>query len=156
MPKEFGYLVNGKWETGEKKREIKSPYNGEVAGVINIPSKERALEAISYAEEAFRKFRTSPSHERRRILRDIAEGIEKRKEEFARTLVLEGGKPLKTARVEAGRGVATFSAAADEAGRFGEGELVPMDLTPERRGCSGWRGASRWGSSRGYRPLTFR
>ena len=54
MPKEFGYLVNGKWETGEKKREIKSPYNGEVAGVINIPAKDRALEAIGYAEEAFR------------------------------------------------------------------------------------------------------
>ena len=155
MPKEFGYLVNGKWETGEKKREIKSPYNGEVAGVINIPAKKRALEAIGYAEEAFRKFRTSPSHERRRILRDIADGIEKRKEEFARTLVLEGGKPLKTARVEAGRGVATFSAAADEAGRFGEGGLVPMDLTPGTEGMFGMARRFPLGIVAGISPFNF-
>jgi glyceraldehyde-3-phosphate dehydrogenase (NADP+) len=130
MSKEFGYLVNGKWVKSGKKKEIKSPYNGEVAGVINIPDRAEALESIGFAVSAYDKWRESPSHERSRILRKIADGIAARKEEFARTLVLEGGKPLKTARVEVGRAVVTFSVAAEEANRFNEGELVPIDITP--------------------------
>jgi glyceraldehyde-3-phosphate dehydrogenase (NADP+) len=130
MSKEFGYLVNGKWVKSGKKKEIKSPYNGEVAGVVNIPGRQAAKDSIGAAERAYEKWRESPSHERSRILRKIAEGIAGRKEEFARTLVLEGGKPLKTARVEVGRAVVTFSVAAEEANRFNEGELVPIDITP--------------------------
>jgi glyceraldehyde-3-phosphate dehydrogenase (NADP+) len=130
MAKEFGYLVNGKWIKSGKKKEIKSPYNREVAGTITIPGREAAVGSIGAAESAYEKWRESPSHERSRILRKIAEGIATRKEEFAKILVLEGGKPLKTARVEVGRAVVTFSVAAEEANRFGEGELVPIDITP--------------------------
>ncbi|KAB2834778.1 MAG: aldehyde dehydrogenase family protein, partial [Candidatus Dadabacteria bacterium] len=115
MSREFGFLVNGEWIKGKKKREIKSPYNGETAGVVNIPDRETAIGSVRFAEDAFSKWRESPSYERSRILRKIAEGIAARKEEFARTLVLEGGKPLKTARVEVDRAVITFSVAAEEA-----------------------------------------
>jgi glyceraldehyde-3-phosphate dehydrogenase (NADP+) len=130
MPKEFGYLVNGKWVKSGKKKEIKSPYNGEVAGIITIPDRETAISSIGAAESAYEKWRESPSHERSRILRKIADGIAARREESARTLVLEGGKPLKTARVEVSRAVITFSVAAEEANRFSEGELVPIDIAP--------------------------
>jgi acyl-CoA reductase-like NAD-dependent aldehyde dehydrogenase len=76
MAKEYGFLVNGKWLRGEKKREIKSPHNDEVVGVINIPSLKEAKEAIDGAEKAFEKFKESPSYERRDVLKRIAEGIE--------------------------------------------------------------------------------
>ena len=130
MAKEYGFLVNGKWLRGEKKREIKSPHNDEVVGVINIPSLKEAGEAIDGAEKAFEKFKESPSYERRDVLRRIAEGIEKRKEEFARILVEEGGKPLKTARVEVSRAITTFTVGSEEASRFGGGEVIPIDIFP--------------------------
>ena len=130
MAKEYGFLVNGKWLRGEKKREIKSPHNDEVVGVINIPSLKEAKEAIDGAEKAFEKFKESPSYERRDVLKRIAEGIEKRKEEFARILVEEGGKPLKTARVEVSRAITTFTVGSEEASRFAGGEVIPIDIFP--------------------------
>lgn len=127
---EYGYLVNGKWHKSKNKREIIDPYNDEVVGLINIPELGKAKEAVRYAQDAFLKFRNSPSHLRAGILNNIVDGIEKRKEEFAVTLVKEGGKPLKTARVEVSRAMTTFSVAAEEANRFTAGELVPIDIVP--------------------------
>jgi len=71
MPEEYGYFLNGKWIKSERKREIKSPYDGEVAGVINIPEHEKALESVGDAQSAFGKFKSSPSHERSGVLRRI-------------------------------------------------------------------------------------
>ncbi|MGE5444636.1 MAG: aldehyde dehydrogenase family protein, partial [Ignavibacteriales bacterium] len=139
MAREYGFLVDGKWRDSTKKREIRSPYNDEVVGVINIPAAKEAKEAIDSAEKAFEKFKNSPSYERSAILRRIADGIERRKEELARTIVEENGKPIKTARVEVARAVMTFTVGAEEANRFSGGELVPIDTIPgneERFGMS--------------------
>ncbi|HXG30799.1 MAG TPA: aldehyde dehydrogenase family protein [Thermodesulfobacteriota bacterium] len=130
MAKEYGFLVNGKWLKGERKREVKSPYNDEVVGVINIPSPKEAREAIDGAEKAFERFKNAPSYERSQILRRIVDGIERRKEEFARALVEEGGKPLKTARLEVNRAMMTFTVASEEANRFAGGEIIPIDIVP--------------------------
>ena len=130
MAKEYGFLVNGKWVKNSKKREVRSPYNNEVVGVINIPSLEEAKGAVDAAEKAFEKFRNSPSYERSDILIRIVSGNEKRKEEFAKALVEEGGKPIKTARVEVSRAMTTFKVAAEEANRFAGGELIPIDIVP--------------------------
>ena len=155
MPKEYGFLINGKWMTGGKKREIRSPYNGETAGIVSVPDRKTAIGSIGPAESAYVKWRESPSHERSRILRKIAEGIAVRKEEFARTLVLEGGKPLKTARVEVSRAVTTFSVAAEEANRFSEGELVPIDTAPGGDGMFGIARRFPLGVVIGISPFNF-
>jgi len=130
MSKEYGYLVNGEWLKSENKREIRNPYNDEVVGIINIPDLDKAKESVEHAQSAFEKFKESPSHVRSTILKEIIAGIEKRKEEFAKTLVEEGGKPLKTARVEVDRAMTTFSVAVEEANRFSGGELLPIDIVP--------------------------
>src|SRR3990167_1480348 len=155
MPKEYGFLINGEWMPGGKKREIRSPYNGEAAGIGRVPDRETAIGSIGSAESAYVKWRESPSHERSRILRKIAEGIAARKEEFARTLVLEGGKPLKTARVEVSRAVTTFSVAAEEANRFSEGELVPIDIAPGGDGMFGIARRFPLGVVIGISPFNF-
>lgn len=139
MSKEYGFLIGGKWRDSAKKREIRSPYNDEVVGVINIPPPKEAKEAVDSAEKAFERFKNSPSYERSEILRRIADGIEGRKEELARTIVEENGKPIKTARVEVARAVMTFTVGAEEANRLSGGELVPIDVIPgneERFGIS--------------------
>lgn len=155
MPEEYGYLINGKWLKSERKREIKSPYDGKAVGTINIPEHEKALESVGVAESAFEKFKSSPSHERSEILRKIVEGIGRRKEELAKTLVLEGGKPLKTARVEVSRAMTTFSVAAEEANRFSEGELVPIDIVPGNEGMFGITKRFPLGVVMGIAPFNF-
>lgn len=155
MAKEYGYLVNGKWLESSKKREIKSPYNGEVVGVINIPPLEEAKGAVDHAEKAFEKIKNSPSYVRSDILKKIVAGIEKRKEEFAKALVEEGGKPLKTARVEVNRAMTTFTVAAEEANRFSDGELIPIDLVPGNEGMFGITRRFPLGVVMGISPFNF-
>jgi len=155
MAQEYGFLVNGKWLKGEKKREIKSPYNDEVVGVINIPSQKEGKEALDGAERAFEKFKNAPSYERSQILRKIVDGIEKRKEEFARALVEEGGKPLKTARLEVNRAMMTFTVASEEANRFNSGELIPIDIVPGNEERMGMVKRYPLGIVMGISPFNF-
>lgn len=155
MAKEYGYLIDNEWLKSPEKREVRSPYNGEVAAIVNIPSEEDCIKALDSSEWAFNKFRSTPAHEKKRILRKIAEGLEKRKDELARVLVLEGGKPLKSARVEVERAVTTFSVGAEEADCLSRGEMIPIDIA---RGNEDMFGISRrfpLGIVMGISPFNF-
>ncbi len=74
-----------------------------------------------------------PKWERIRILRRASDRLRARKEDFARTIAREGGKPMVDARVEADRAAKGLSHAAHvleaEAGR-----QVPLDLSPSTAG----------------------
>lgn len=128
MAKEYGYLINNQWHTSNNKKEIHNPYNGEVVGIINIPDLKDAKQSVDYAEKAAQILKEIPSYERSAILKRIVNGIDHRKDEFAKTLVKEGGKPLKTAKLEVERAKTSFSVAAEEANRFTGGEVLPLDI----------------------------
>jgi glyceraldehyde-3-phosphate dehydrogenase (NADP+) len=70
-----------------------------------------------------------PAHRRAAILMSISAELKRRRDEIARTLAAEVGKPIKDATIEAERSAMTFQVAAEEARRIG-GETVPMDLAP--------------------------
>ena len=57
--------------------------------------------------------------------------------EIARLIALEGGKPLKDARVEARRGASTFRWASEEAKRTA-GEIIEMDADQGGENRFGW------------------
>jgi glyceraldehyde-3-phosphate dehydrogenase (NADP+) len=62
---------------------------------------------------------------------------------------------LKTARVEVDRAVMTFSVAAEEANRFREGELVPIDIAPGNDGMFGITRRFPLGVVIGISPFNF-
>src|SRR6185437_2718223 len=106
--------------------EIKSPYSGEVIGAVAQADEKVIKQAIAVAQETFEKVMSKmPAHERSQILRKTSQAIADNLEDFAQTIALEGGKPIKDARVEASRAVNTFAIAAEEALRL-EGEQIPM------------------------------
>lgn len=74
-----------------------------------------------------------PTHARVAVLDRAARILERRSEEFARRMALEGGKPIRFARGEVARAVVTFDLAASECRRFG-GEVLPVDLEPRAEG----------------------
>jgi acyl-CoA reductase-like NAD-dependent aldehyde dehydrogenase len=119
-------LIGGEWRAGAETFAVRNPYSGEkIADVYSVDEGENA-EAIAAAEAAAREMRALPRFEIARGLRRIAAEIEKRKTEFAETIAREAAKPIKTARGEVERGIATFAWAAGEAERF-VGEVVPVD-----------------------------
>jgi glyceraldehyde-3-phosphate dehydrogenase (NADP+) len=70
-----------------------------------------------------------PSHARFHLLQRIAGALYDRREEFARIMTGEAGKPITDARREVARAVQTFTIAAEEAKRI-PGEVIPLDWTP--------------------------
>jgi acyl-CoA reductase-like NAD-dependent aldehyde dehydrogenase len=132
----MGCLVAGKWVADGKPVEIHSPYDRSVVGTISLSNRSLLERAIASAVEAFEVTRKLSSFERQRVLRSVAEQIQRDREELARSIAFEAGKPIKTARIEVDRAVFTFSIAAEEATRIG-GEWLPIDLQPSAKGMWG-------------------
>lgn len=121
-----GFFVDGKWAGDGDVVDVHSPFDGSLVGRITQGRREHAEAAIAAAVKAFGTTRRLPAFERQRVLRRIAEAIAARREEFARTIVQEAGKPIKAARTEVDRGIFIFNVAAEEATRI-YGEYLPLD-----------------------------
>jgi acyl-CoA reductase-like NAD-dependent aldehyde dehydrogenase len=121
-----GFFLDGKWIEAGDPVEIRSPYDNSPVGHIFQAKREHADAAIAAAVKAFATTKRLPAFERQRVLRRVAETISQRKEEFARTMALEAGKPLKIARTEVDRAIFTFTVAAEESTRI-YGEYLPLD-----------------------------
>jgi len=131
--KNHPFLLNGKFVADGNIVEIRAPYDGEVVGTLTYGTRQHAEQAIAAAQRAFGTTKRLPAYERQRVLRAIAQALTERKEEFARVLAVEAGKPIKAARVEVDRAIFTFQVAAEEATRI-NGETLPLDLQPAARG----------------------
>src|SRR5438477_11791426 len=138
-----GFFVDGRWQQEGDIVEIRSPYDGTLVARVAQGRKEHAEAAIAAAVKAFGTTRRLPAFERQRILRQIVAFMIERKEEFARTLAQEAGKPIRAARTEIERSIFTFTVAAEESTRI-HGEYLPLD----------WQEftAGRWGIVRRF-PL---
>src|SRR5579862_2870339 len=120
------FLLDGKWMEEGDLVEIRAPYDGTVVGRVFQGRRQHADAAIAAAVKAFGTTRRLPAFERQRVLRRISGAIAERKEEFARTLAQEAGKPIKGARTEVERAIFTFNVAAEESTRI-SGEYLPLD-----------------------------
>jgi glyceraldehyde-3-phosphate dehydrogenase (NADP+) len=121
---------------GGARHEVRSPYDGSLVGVTWNATPEQAERAIAETVRAAAVMRELSVAKRMSILNAIASTIERRKEELARVLAMEAGKPIKAARVEVERAVFTFTMAAAEATRIG-GEVLPLDLLEATAGRFG-------------------
>jgi acyl-CoA reductase-like NAD-dependent aldehyde dehydrogenase len=121
-----GFYLSGKWLEEGTPVEIRSPYDGTPLATVFQGTADHAERAMQSAVRAFGSTRRLPAFERQRVLRSIAQHITSRKEDFARTLAQESGKPLKQARTEVERGIFTFTVAAEETTRI-PGEYLSLD-----------------------------
>src|SRR6266542_3384627 len=138
-----GFFVDGRWQEDGEVVEIRAPYDGSLIARVTQGRKQHAAAAIAAAVKAFGTTRRLPAFERQRVLRRISASIAERKDEFARTLALEAGKPIKAARSEVERAIFTFNVAAEESTRI-YGEYIPLDWQEYTAG--------RWGIVRRF-PL---
>jgi acyl-CoA reductase-like NAD-dependent aldehyde dehydrogenase len=138
-----GFFVDGRWQQDGDPVEIRAPYDGGLIARITQGRKEHAEAAIAAAVKAFGTTRRLPAFERQRVLRQISAYMVERKDEFARTLAQEAGKPIKAARSEVDRAIFTFNVAAEESTRI-YGEYLPLDWQEYTAG--------RWGIVRRF-PL---
>jgi glyceraldehyde-3-phosphate dehydrogenase (NADP+) len=126
---EYGVLLDGKWlKTGDA-IEVHSPYDDALVAIVHRAGPKEIEQAIAGATKAFEVTRKLPSWKKAEVLMKVSQGIAARREELARTIALEAGKPIKTARLEVDRAAYTFQVASEESKRI-YGEIVPLDWIP--------------------------
>src|SRR5262249_17808707 len=98
--------------------------------------------------------RVVPTFRRAELLFGLRDGLRARREEFARAIVLEAGKPITDARFEADRAINVLTLSGEEAKRLG-GEGMPLDLMPGSVGRFGLTRRLPLGPIVGITPYNF-
>jgi glyceraldehyde-3-phosphate dehydrogenase (NADP+) len=136
MAREHPFWIAGRAARSARVLDVTTPFDGSIVGRTWLAGSDEFEQAVDAAVTAAPAMRGLPAYERASILATASAQIRSRRDEIARTIALEAGKPIKDAAVEADRAVGTFQAAADEARRLA-GEVVPMDLAPHGAGRLG-------------------
>ena len=147
-------LIGGEWREAAETIVVSNPFSNEQIAEVYSANESENEEAIALATGAATEMRGLARYEIARGLRKIADGIERRKDEFARTIALESAKPIKPALGEVMRGIATFAWAAGEAERFA-GEIVPVDTIATGKGKTGYTKRIPRGVIYGITPFNF-
>ncbi|HVF86623.1 MAG TPA: aldehyde dehydrogenase family protein [Pyrinomonadaceae bacterium] len=148
------FLIGGAWRTTATLHEVRAPFDGALIASFCVPSADNVEESIALAVRAAAESAATPRYKIAAGLRRIADGLEARRDEFARTIAIEAGKPITAARGEVDRAVGTFTIASEEARRF-VGEVVPVDAQALGAGRTGWTERIPRGVIFGITPFNF-
>lgn len=133
MARETLFLVAGKWTASEKTYPIVEPFTGKTVAEVFQAGRRDAEDAIGKSVKAFKETQRLSGRERSEALEGISRALKEKKKEFAKTIMLEAGKPITLAMGEVGRAIATFRDGAEEAKRI-SGELLPLDSEEKGEG----------------------
>lgn len=100
MPQHFSLLVNGHAVSADETLHVINPANEKVIAQAPVASMDILDRVVDSANEAFGQWRRTDQGERRRVLDEIAGRLRRSKDELARLLTTEQGKPLASAEVE--------------------------------------------------------
>lgn len=108
--------------------DVLDKYTHESIASVAVADEALVDDAIKAACLAQPNVAARPAHSRRDALEYIARELRARREEFARVLVAEVGKPITLARGEVDRAIDTFTLCASEALRL-DGGRQSLDVT---------------------------
>ena len=134
MPDDLKLLIGGEWVDSASGAtfEATSPSTGEVIARVPQGAREDAQRAIAAASDAWRDWASRSAFERAAVMRRMAEIVGERRDDLARTLSLDQGKPLRAeANDEVEELIAYFEMASADATRI-EG-LIPPSVDAGKR-----------------------
>jgi acyl-CoA reductase-like NAD-dependent aldehyde dehydrogenase len=134
VPDDLKLLIGGEWVDSASGAtfEATSPSTGEVIAMVPEGAREDAQRAIAAANDAWRDWASRSAFERAGAMRQMAEIVRERRDDLARTLSLDQGKPLRAeANDEVEELIAYFEMASADATRI-EG-LIPPSVDAGKR-----------------------
>ncbi|UKS66556.1 NAD-dependent succinate-semialdehyde dehydrogenase [Rossellomorea marisflavi] len=128
----YALLINGQ-QTGQDLDTIKviNPATSDVVATVPNGSTKEAKEAVDAASEAFKSWSKHSAYERSELVRKWHDLIHENREDLARTMTLEQGKPLKEALGEIDYANGYISWFAEEGKRV-YGEQIPATQRDKR------------------------
>jgi acyl-CoA reductase-like NAD-dependent aldehyde dehydrogenase len=127
------YWTAGRPATSTDVLEVRSPFDGRLAGRTTTAAPDDVEAAVAAADAARGVCAATPAHVRAASLDHVSRRLGERSEEIAALITAESGKPLKWARLEVSRAVSTFRWGAEEARRW-SGTLQRLDTDPAATG----------------------
>jgi succinate-semialdehyde dehydrogenase / glutarate-semialdehyde dehydrogenase len=90
----YPLYLNGEFVTTDKHFGVRNPATTEIIAEMSVVERPRLKRAIQDAHAAFAGWRALTAKARGEFLHKIANELERRRDEIARTMTLEAGKPL--------------------------------------------------------------
>lgn len=112
-----------------KRLSVRTPFDGTIVGEAPLTALSELTAIEAAAQRGAEATRSLTRYERASILRKASVAFTEKREDLARTIALEGGKPIREARAEVDRAAMTLLFSSEEASRL-SGEEIPMDAAP--------------------------
>lgn len=152
--KNYKIYLGGDFINTDQQLPVKNPYTGEVFATTYLASAGELEKAIQKAESIRTRLAEMPSYQISEALFEISGKIKKGREELAKVLAMESGKPMRYALGEIDRAAQTFLVAAEESKRI-PGEYLSLDWTPAGEGKEAWVKYFPIGLIAGIAPFNF-
>jgi len=123
--------LDGKWVDLDNHFSVKDPGNGEVMAEIPAAGTKETREAIAAAGQAFPAWRALTAMQRADLMLGVVSEVSKRRDEIARIVTRENGKPLAQGLGEVGMTIDHFRWFAEEA-RRAYGRVIPHQAAGKR------------------------
>ncbi len=128
--KSFNNYIGGKWtdaSANSRFENINPADNTEILGLFPLSNQKDVDDAVTAAHNAYKHWKLMPAPKRGNILRKAGDIFERRKEELARIMTREMGKPVFETRGDIQEAIDTCYYAATE-GRRLFGYTVPSEM----------------------------
>jgi succinate-semialdehyde dehydrogenase/glutarate-semialdehyde dehydrogenase len=116
--------LNGQFVQGANSVEVINPADGKPFARMSLIPRTEVCKAIRAAAEAFEEWRRLTGKARGKFLGKIADQVDARREEIARIMTTENGKPLAQSIAEVGMSIDHLRWFAEEAKRA-YGRIIP-------------------------------
>src|SRR5436309_7226107 len=129
--KTYPLYLNGELKITEKTFPVVNPASGEAFARMSALERNEVHQAIKDAHTAFSGWRQLPGKARGELLHKVANELQRRREELARLITLENGKPLTQSHGEVAMSVDHLRWFAEEA-RRAYGRVIPHQVDEKR------------------------
>ena len=129
--KTYPLFLNGEFSTTDKTISVKNPATGEAFAKMSVVDRPRVEQAIKDAHAAFAGWRALTAKARGEFLHKIANELEARRDEIARIITMENGKPFAQSQGEMAMTVDHLRWFAEE-GKRGYGRVIPHQTDGKR------------------------
>jgi succinate-semialdehyde dehydrogenase / glutarate-semialdehyde dehydrogenase len=129
--KTYPLYLNGEFVTTDQHFSVRNPATAQVIAQMSAVDRPRLKRAIQDAHAAFAGWRALTAKARGEFLHKIANELERRRDDIARTMTLEAGKPLAQSLGELAMTLDHLHWFAEEA-RRGYGRVIPHQTDGKR------------------------
>src|SRR5215470_6383961 len=129
--KTYPVYLNGELTITETTYSVTNPAKGEAFARMSQVDRVVVAQVIQHAHGVFPLWRNLPGKKRGELLRQVANEVQRRREEIARLITLENGKPLAQSEGEVAMTVDHLTWFAEEA-RRAYGRMVPHQVDGKR------------------------